>query len=104
MRIKQLVWVGALAIPMASFAWAQTTTTTAPGTSNQSDQGTKDKDTDQGVKSDVREAGHATGRATKKTAHKTKRGVKKGTHKAAQKTRQGAEKVEDKTQTNSPQE
>lgn len=54
---------------------------------------------DQSVKSDVSEAGHATGRAAKKTAHKTKRGAKKATHKAARKTRQGAEKVEDKTQT-----
>src|SRR5207237_9230928 len=58
--------------------------------------------TDQGAKSDVKEAGQATGRAAKKTARKTKRGAKKATHAAAKKTRQGAGKVEDKTQTPPP--
>jgi hypothetical protein len=58
--------------------------------------------TDQGAKSDVKEAGQATARAAKKTAHKTKRGAKKATHAAAKKTRQGAGKVEDKTQTPPP--
>jgi hypothetical protein len=57
---------------------------------------------DQGAKSDVKEAGQATGRAAKKTARKTKRGAKKATHAAARKTRKGAEKVEDKTQTPPP--
>lgn len=101
--IRQWALIGALAMPMATFALAQTTTTANPTPPNQSDQSTT-KDSDQGVKSDASEAAHATGRAAKKTARKTKRGVKKGTHKAAQKTRQGAEKVEDKTQTNPPQE
>ena len=54
---------------------------------------------DQGVKSDVKDAGHDTARAAKKTGHKVKRGTKKAAHKAAQKTRQGSEKVEDKTAT-----
>ena len=103
MRVKQWAMIGALALPMASFALAQTTTTANPTPPNQSDQGTN-PDRDQGVKSDASEAAHATGRAAKKTARKTKRGVKKATHKAAKKTRQGAEKVEDKTQTNPPQE
>ena len=67
MRIRQLVLVGALAIPMAGFAWAQTTTTTAPGNSDQSDQGAKGSD--QGVKSDINEAGHATGRAANELSH-----------------------------------
>ena len=60
---------------------------------------TQSRPSDQGVKSDVSEAAHATGRAAKKTARKTKRETKKATHKAAKKTRKGAEKVEDKTQT-----
>ena len=63
---------------------------------------TQAQTSDQGVKSDVKDAGHATGRAAKKTARKTKRTAKKGTHAAARKTRQGAEKVEDKTQTPPP--
>ena len=60
---------------------------------------TQSRPSDQGVKGDVSEAGHATGRATKKAAHKTKRATKKATHKTAKKTRQGAQKVEDNTQT-----
>jgi hypothetical protein len=60
---------------------------------------TQSRPSDQGVKSDVSEAGHATGRAAKKTARKTKHETKKGTHKAVKKTRQGAQKVADKTQT-----
>jgi hypothetical protein len=50
------------------------------------------------VKSDLKEAGQATGRATKKTAHKVQRGTK-AVHKSAQETGKGAHKVEDKTQT-----
>ena len=53
---------------------------------------------DQGVKDDMKDAGHATKRATTKTGHKIKKGTKKATHKTAKKTRQGAQKVEDKTQ------
>ena len=60
---------------------------------------TQSRPSDQGVKGDVSEAGHATGRAAKKTARKTKHETKKATHKAAKKTHQGAQKVEDKTQT-----
>jgi len=56
------------------------------------------QDSDQGVKSDVKQAGRSTESAAKKTAHKVKKGTKKVTHKAAKKTREGAEKVEDKTQ------
>lgn len=53
---------------------------------------------DQGVKGDMKDAGHDTKDAAKKTGHKVKRGTKKVTHKGAKKTRHGAEKVEDKTQ------
>jgi hypothetical protein len=53
---------------------------------------------DQSVKSDVKDAGRSTKRATTKTGHKIKRGTKRATHKTARKTRQGAQKVEDKTQ------
>ena len=52
---------------------------------------------DQGAGQDMKDAGHSTKKAAKKTAHKTKKGVKKGTHKAAQKTSEGADKVQDKT-------
>lgn len=53
--------------------------------------------TDQGAGQDIKDAGHSTKEATKKTGRKVKRGTKKATHKAAKKTRHGAEKVEDKT-------
>ena len=46
---------------------------------------------------DMKDAGHDTAQATKKTGRKIKRGTKRATHKAARKTRHGAEKVEDKT-------
>jgi hypothetical protein len=46
---------------------------------------------------DMKNAGHDTVDATKKTGHKVKHGVKKGTHKAANKTAEGADKVSDKT-------
>jgi hypothetical protein len=68
---------------------AQTTdTTTATPPASQSDQG---------AGQDMKNAGHSTKKATKKTYHKSKKGVKKGTHKAAQKTSEGADKVQDKT-------
>jgi hypothetical protein len=53
---------------------------------------TQTQTSDQGAKSDIKEAGHSTGRTAKKTARKTKRTAKKGTHAAARKTRLGAEK------------
>ena len=59
--------------------------------------------TDQGAGQDVKDAGHSTKKAAKKTAHKTKKAVKKGTHKAAQKTSEGADKVQDKTRTSPDQ-
>jgi len=80
--------------------------TIAPAQSTSTQSAPPDQNTtqsDQGVKSDAREAGPATGRAEKKTAHTTKRTVKKGTNKAAQTTRQGAENVEDKAESNPPQ-
>jgi Ni/Co efflux regulator RcnB len=52
---------------------------------------------DQGVKQDMKDAGHDTKDAAKKTGHKVKKTTKKVTHKAAKKTKEGAEKVEDKT-------
>jgi hypothetical protein len=52
---------------------------------------------DQGAGQDMKDAGHSTKKAAKKTAHKTKKGAKKGTNKAAQKTSEGADKVQDKT-------
>ena len=65
---------------------AQDTAPTAPASQS-----------DQGAGQDMKNAGHSTKKATKKTYHKTKKGVKKGTHKAAQKTSEGADKVQDKT-------
>jgi hypothetical protein len=60
------------------------------------------------AKQDMKEAGHATKKAAKKTgkgvkdgtkkaAKKTKHGVKKGTNKAANEVEKGADKVERKT-------
>lgn len=46
---------------------------------------------------DIKNAGHDTADATKKTAHKTAHVVKKGTNKAAHATKKGASKVEQKT-------
>jgi hypothetical protein len=87
MNVQKLLWAGVLASGMGILATAQNA---SPPPSQQSDQG---------VKSDAKNAAHATGRAAKKTGRKVKRGTKKATHKAAQKTRQGAQKVEDKTAT-----
>jgi len=83
--LKRGLCCAALLVGLAGILLAQETTQSQPS--------------DQGAKGDMQEAGHATGRAAKKTAHKTKRGAKKAAHKTAKKTRQGAEKVEDKTQT-----
>jgi len=52
---------------------------------------------------DMKNAGHNTANATKKTAHKVKRGTKKGVHKTAHATKKGANKVEGKTDTTNPQ-
>ena len=51
---------------------------------------------------DIKNAGHDTANATKKTAHSVKRGTKKGVHKTARATKKGANKVERKTETNNP--
>ncbi|HEU5233743.1 MAG TPA: hypothetical protein VFU50_12845 [Terriglobales bacterium] len=51
---------------------------------------------------DMKNAGHDTANATKKTAHKVKRGTKKGVHKTAHATKKGANKVEGKTDTTNP--
>lgn len=51
---------------------------------------------------DMKNAGHDTANATKKTAHKVKRGTKKGVHKVAHGTKKGANKVEQKTDTDNP--
>jgi hypothetical protein len=51
---------------------------------------------------DIKNAGHDTANATKKTAHSVKRGTKKGVHKTAHATKKGANKVEQKTDTNNP--
>jgi len=85
MNLQKLLCSGILMCWLGTLAVAQATT--------------PPPDSDQGVKSDVKDAGHDTARAAKKTGHKVKRGTKKATHKAAQKTRQGSEKVEDKTAT-----
>ena len=55
---------------------------------------------DQGVKQDMKDAGHSTARATKKSARKVKRGTKRVAHKTARATRRAADKVEDKTTDN----
>ena len=52
---------------------------------------------DNGVKEDVKEAGHATANAAKKTGKAIKKTTKKVVHAGAKETRKGAEKVEDKT-------
>jgi hypothetical protein len=54
-------------------------------------------DDNKSVGRDVKDAGHATKEAGKKTGHETKKDTKKVVHKAARKTGQGADKVEDKT-------
>lgn len=52
----------------------------------------------QSPKQDMKDAGHDTKAAAKKTGRATKKGTKKVVHKTAQKTSEGANKVEDKTQ------
>ena len=52
---------------------------------------------------DIKNAGHDTADATKKTAHTVKRGTKKGVHKTAHATKKGANKVEKKTDPTNPQ-
>lgn len=91
MDMQKLLWAGALAFALGLVVHAQDAA--PPPDSSQSRQ------SDQGVKADAKEAGHATGRAAKKTGRKIKHGTKKAAHKAAQKTRQGSEKIEDKTAT-----
>lgn len=51
---------------------------------------------------DMKNAGHNTANATKKTAHTVKRGTKRGVHKTARVTKKGANKVEQKTDTTNP--
>jgi len=52
---------------------------------------------EQSAGQDMKDAGHSTKKAAKKTGQNIKKGSKKATHKAVKKTKQGAEKVEDKT-------
>jgi len=93
MKLKLALLIGIFALAVSGIALAQTTTTPGQDPSAQSDQG---------VKSDMKDAASSTKSATKKSARKTKRAAKRTTHKAASKTRQGAGKVEDKTQTPPP--
>ena len=72
----------ALLLPIAGIAVAQDTTTTT---------------TDQGAKSDMKDAGKDTKSAAKKTGHAVKKTSKKVVHKGAKETGKGADKVEDKT-------
>jgi predicted small secreted protein len=58
---------------------------------------------DQGAGQDIKDAGHSTKEATKKTGRKVEHTTKKGAHKAAHKTKKGAQKVEDKTTPPPPQ-
>jgi hypothetical protein len=53
--------------------------------------------TDKSVTQDVKDAGHSTKEATKKTGRKVKNGTKKVVNKSATKTADGANKVADKT-------
>jgi hypothetical protein len=55
------------------------------------------QDDNKPVKQDVKDAGHSTKEAAKKTGKDVKNGTKKAVNKSAQKTEQGAAKVEDKT-------
>ena len=87
MNAKKLMWTGVLAFSLGGLVNAQTPD---PNQNTQSDQG---------VKSDMKDAGHDTAQAAKKTGHKVKKGTKKATHKVAKKTEQGAQKLEDKTAT-----
>lgn len=49
------------------------------------------------AKQDMKDAGHSTAHAARKTGHKIKHGTKKVAHKTAHATKRGADKVEDKT-------
>jgi len=73
-----------LATAMSAGAWAQTATTTTPGN-------------DQSAKQDMKDAGHDTKVAAKKTGHAVKKTTKKVVHKGAHATSKGAGKVSDKT-------
>ncbi len=88
MILRKLMYSGVLLFGLGALAHGQA----APAADSSATQ-----QSDQGVKSDIKDAGHDTARAAKKTGQKVKKGTKKVTHKAAQKTRQGSEKVEDKT-------
>ncbi len=91
MNLRKVMCCGILLFGLGAFVVAQDA---APAVGSNPTQ-----QSDQGAKSDIKDAGHDTGRAAKKTGHKVKRGTKKAAHKTAQKTRQGSEKVEDKTAT-----
>jgi len=52
---------------------------------------------DTGAKQDIKDAGHDTKKAAKKTGSAVKKGTKKAVNKTAEKTGQGADKVQDKT-------
>ena len=54
----------------------------------------------QGAKQDMKDAGHSTANAAKKTGSAVKKTTKKGVHKTAHATKKGASKVEDKTDSN----
>jgi hypothetical protein len=81
-NFSKLLVAGMLVAGVAPLAIAQDTTTT----------------TTQGPKQDMKDAGHDTKDAAKKTGRATKKGTKKAAHKTARKTEEGAQKVEDKTQ------
>ncbi len=89
MNLRKVMCSGVLLLGLGALAYGQD----APlsGDSSPTPQ------SDQGAKSDIKDAAHDTARAARKTGHKVKRGTKKAAHKTAQKTRQGAGKIEDKT-------
>ena len=88
MNVKKLLWAGVLAGGLGILANAQDAANTS-----------QNAQSDQGVKSDMKDAGHDTADAAKKTGHKVKKGTKKATHKVAHKTKKESQKVEDKTAT-----
>jgi hypothetical protein len=57
----------------------------------------QNNDDNKSVGRDVKDAGHATKEAGKKTGHETKKDTKKVVHKTARKTGQVADKVDGKT-------
>lgn len=89
MNLRKVMCSGVLLFGLGALAYGQDAAPAADSSPTQQ--------SDQGAKSDIKDAGHDTARAAKKTGHKVKRGTKKTAHKTAQKTRQGSEKVEDKT-------